>query len=233
MLQLRDIINTIFGTVYVMLEAAPVENFYSCMLLILVDAAQVLRLVLQPVYGWSKATYSVARFCDVVFIFTWGWAHVIPWMTFFVLAFLLTSSALVNSVIVARLFRTATVHLQQGPIKLLWRMVTIIVYVLFSSIIQWLLIPIDCHNGELSLSAAIHGLDAVCDPWRVPELLVTVPTIFLIATCVVFACVTSYLVFSVNPRSRGARGQCTGRVELLFLIVKIAVSFLGYLVHCT
>ena len=110
---------------------------------------------MQPVYGWNVETYNVAKFCDIVFIFTvilrdecrdplsifwlftqsnkrvtltcmspwqWGWTHVIPRLTFFVLAFLLVSVAIGDAFLVARLFSKGRVD-SLGPIKLLRFMV--------------------------------------------------------------------------------------------------------------
>ena len=64
--------------------------------------------------------------------------------------------------------------------------VGLVVTLLFSSVIKWLLIPIDCliKDSEQSLSSVIHGVGAKCEPWQFPEILITVPTLLLIGTCV-------------------------------------------------
>jgi len=31
---------------------------------------QVLRVVMQPVFGWNQATYDVTKFMDIVYVFT-------------------------------------------------------------------------------------------------------------------------------------------------------------------
>ena len=66
----EDITQTSFGVAYVAHDRAytrPPSLLISC-LVFLVDIAQVLRVLLQPAFGWSSATYNVARFGDVVYL---------------------------------------------------------------------------------------------------------------------------------------------------------------------
>ena len=59
--------------------------------------------------------------------------------------------------------------------------VGLVVTLLFSSVIKWLLMAIDCliTDTTQSLSSAIHGAGAACNPWQFPEILVTLPPLLL------------------------------------------------------
>ena len=59
-----------------------------------------------------------------------------PRYTLFILAFLLVTTALVDTVIVVRLFRAGEVT-QLVPVKLLRSLVGLAVVLLFSSVINW------------------------------------------------------------------------------------------------
>ena len=69
----------------------------------------MLRLFLQPVYGWNTTTYNIVKFSDPVFIFDFLFSSVAPRYLLFLLAFLLVSACLADSLIVARLFRAGEV----------------------------------------------------------------------------------------------------------------------------
>lgn len=134
MVRWRVFLGTLFGIIYVMTEAVPAKRvcYRNTVLLLMVDALQVLRVVLQPVFGWNSTTYDVAKFCDIVYIFTWGWTHIVPRLTFFVIAFCLVSAAIGDALLVARVFNKVVDHRGLGPIKLLRFMVGLVVTLLFS-----------------------------------------------------------------------------------------------------
>ena len=65
-----EITQTSFGLAYVAHDRVYTNppSFFPSALVFLVDRAQVLRVLLQPAFGWSSATYNVARFGDVVYL---------------------------------------------------------------------------------------------------------------------------------------------------------------------
>jgi len=70
---------------------------------------QVLRVLMQPIYGWNTTTYNVIKFFDPVFIFSYLVSSAVPRYTLFIFAFLLVTVALVDTLVVIRLFRAGEV----------------------------------------------------------------------------------------------------------------------------
>lgn len=132
-------LQTLFSMLYVMTETVPAGKappYYHTSLLYTVDVLQVLRVLLQPIYGWNETTYNVMKFFDPVFVFSWLVSSVVPRYTLFILAFLLVGTALADTCVVVMLFRAGEVT-QLAPIKLLRSLVGLVVVLLFSSVIKW------------------------------------------------------------------------------------------------
>ena len=151
---------------------------------------QVTRVMTSQEYGWTPATQEAISWCDIIYVITSLCTRVVPRWTFFILAVVLVSVAVGDTWYVARLFQNGAVQ-KMWPVKLLRFSVAGIVTILFSSVIKWLLIPIDCLvSKDRSLSSYFHGEGAPCTPWTMPEILITVPTLILAAIYIVFAMTT-------------------------------------------
>jgi len=155
----------------------------------------------------------------------------VPRYTFFVLAFVIVSSALVESAYVARLFEDGNVQ-KMWPVKILRYLVLAIVTTLFSSIMEWLLIPLMClASEEYNFSEVIHGPGEDCNPWQFPEVMASVPTLIISALYVIFALTASFFSLQANVLSCTPQSSSSGRVESLFLATKVAASCLVFLAN--
>eukprot|EP00961_Rhodomonas_salina_P040970 550955-Rhodomonas_salina.1 len=151
---------------------------------------------------------------------------VVPRYAFFILAFVVVAFALVETIIVARIFEAGSVK-QMWPVKVLRFLVVVMVTTLFSSLVKWLLIPLSCLvSDEASFSEAIHGDGTDCGPFRFPEILATVPTLLVGIMYITFAFIATTFSLQVNVLSRAPRSASTGRVEVLFLANKVAATCL-------
>ena len=65
-----EITQTSFGLAYVAHDRVYTNppSFFPSALVFLVDLAQVLRVLLQPAFGWSTSTYNVVKFGDIVYL---------------------------------------------------------------------------------------------------------------------------------------------------------------------
>lgn len=68
-----------------------------------------------------------------------------------------------------------------------------------------------------------------CNPMRSPEIIISIPTLILAVVYCLFALTASYFWLEINPLSCSPSAKCTGRVEICFLFMKIAATFLVYL----
>eukprot|EP00288_Rhodomonas_lens_P017560 CAMPEP_0177697882 /NCGR_PEP_ID=MMETSP0484_2-20121128/4749_1 /TAXON_ID=354590 /ORGANISM="Rhodomonas lens, Strain RHODO" /LENGTH=218 /DNA_ID=CAMNT_0019208947 /DNA_START=205 /DNA_END=857 /DNA_ORIENTATION=+ len=116
------------------------------------------------------------------------------------------------------------------PIKLLKLLVNTTVTILFSSVLKWLLMPVDCLvSKEASISSYLHDEEGLCSPWDFPDVLISSFTMLATPIYIVFAVLVCSLNFETNLLARGARSQSTGRVEVLWMVSKVAVTMLLYL----
>mmetsp|Transcript_23995 Transcript_23995/g.60234 ORF Transcript_23995/g.60234 Transcript_23995/m.60234 type:complete len:1595 (-) Transcript_23995:82-4866(-) len=223
----------LFGIFFVMTEGAVQEigawEERKIITLLFIDVLQVVRVITSASYGWSATTSQAVRNCDIVYIFTRLVSSVIPRYSLFILAFILVSVTLLDTIYVAKLFAAGEVK-KMWPVKLLRKVVSIVVTILFSSIIKWLLIPTDCLVSleRPTFSEEINPGGAECDPFGMPSVLATVPMVLTALSYILFALITSYLSFECNPLSRQPRASSTGRVEVLFAMVKVSGTVLIY-----
>eukprot|EP00961_Rhodomonas_salina_P037947 509625-Rhodomonas_salina.1 len=63
------------------------------------------------------------------------------------------------------------------------------------------------------MSVYMHGPGASCDPWRSPELAISILTLLLAACYCLFALTASLFWLEINPLSCSPAAKCTGRVE--------------------
>ena len=85
----------------------------------------------------------------------------------------------------------------------------------FTSLASWLLMLVHCHcrshDLPYSLSAAMHGAEAPCRPWEVPQVFLSLPALLLLGLYLALVMETSWLGMSINPLARGACAQVHGR----------------------
>eukprot|EP00961_Rhodomonas_salina_P180893 2441525-Rhodomonas_salina.2 len=79
------------------------------------------------------------------------------------------------------------------------------------------------------MSFYIHGPGVECDPLRSPEVIISIPTLLLAIVYCLFALMASLFWLEINPLSCSPTAKCTGRVEMCFVFMKIAATFLVYL----
>ena len=102
------------------------------------------------------------------------------------------------------------------------------------TILRWILFPVHCTAKTLTdpdtVSTWLRNDDSVpCTPWRSPEILLTLPSLFLAAVFVIFSFITTLLSFEANPTFHSAGSAFTGRVEVLWSAARVAAVLLGLL----
>ena len=65
------------------------------------------------------------------------------------------------------------------------------------------------------MSQYFRGPNAKCTPWAMPEVFITVPTMFVVGFYIVFALIAALLSFSLNVLARQTRSQFSGRAYTL------------------
>jgi len=171
---------------------------------------------------------DVVRNADVVWVLSDLFARFFNRYSLFIIAAFLVLVALTDTLYVGWLFKTGRID-RMWPIKTMRFLVSTLVTTLFSSVIKWLMIPIDCYvSTDKSLSEEIRGDGAPCTPFSVPEVAATAPMLGLALCYVAFALLTSFLSFETNPLARQPRASCTGRVEFQYLLTKIYASLLVF-----
>lgn len=225
--------NTLFNVLFVMMEGSESEfrevAWRKTCLLFFIDFFQLLRILTRPSFGWSERTSGLVEKFDVVYVFTLLGSSVVPHYSFFILASVLVTFALIETAYVARIFEKGVVN-QMWPVKVLKFLVVVMVTTLFSSLLKWLLIPLSClSSDQFSFSEEIHGKGTSCNPFRFPEILATVPTIVVALLYISFAFTVTNFNLCVNLLSRAPTASNTGRVEIIFLANKVAATCLALL----
>lgn len=223
---------TLFQILFVMTEAVGPPSstaFLKTVLLFWLDLGQVLRVLASPKYGWSDATYDLIKHVDAIFVIADLIASVLPRYSLWIFAALLVSVAFADTAYAAKIFKGGEKIKTMWPVKLLKFLVVTVVTTLYSSVLKWLLIPIDCLvSKEESMSVALHGAGSPCQPWVFPDILFSAFSLVVAVVYIAFALCTSLLSFETNPLARGARASSTGRVEAYWIAFKCAQSFLMY-----
>eukprot|EP00961_Rhodomonas_salina_P190685 2573010-Rhodomonas_salina.1 len=179
--------------------------------------------------GWNTATYNVAKHVDMVYNVTALLSLLVNRIAFFGLAFLMVVFAVADAFYCAWLFKAGDIN-KILPIKALRFMVAVVVTTLFSSVMKWLLIPLECLvTEEFNFSENFHGEGTPCNPWAAPEIYFTGPTLVIVVLYFVFAMVVAFLSLGTNPLACAPHVQFTGRVEALFILSKVFATFLPFL----
>eukprot|EP00288_Rhodomonas_lens_P000376 CAMPEP_0177735028 /NCGR_PEP_ID=MMETSP0484_2-20121128/24554_1 /TAXON_ID=354590 /ORGANISM="Rhodomonas lens, Strain RHODO" /LENGTH=173 /DNA_ID=CAMNT_0019248557 /DNA_START=165 /DNA_END=683 /DNA_ORIENTATION=- len=152
--------------------------------LVLIDMGQVLRTITNAQYGWSPDSSDAMAWVDIVFVITELLEKVIPRIVFFLVAVVLIIGALADTFYVARIFKHGNVR-NMLPVKILRLLVGAIVTTLFTTVLEWVLYPMECllenefaghthtdhsNPGHKSLSELLHGEMAPCQPFATPEI---------------------------------------------------------------
>jgi len=225
--------STLFGLFYVMTEGVLWDNTPAMrrktFFIMAIDYLQVQRILTAQRYGWTEATTNVVKNTDIVYLCTSLISQVIPRYSLFIVASLLVLGTLADTFYAAHLFKTGSID-RMWPLKLLRLLVATMVTTAFSSVIKWLLIPTDCLVSleRPTFSEEIDPGGDQCNPFAMPAILAVAPMILIALSYITFALVTSYLSFECNPLSRQPRASSTGRVEVLFAMVKVSGTILIY-----
>lgn len=222
-----------FEILFVMTESVGAPSsmaFQKTLFLFWIDIAQVIRVLCSPVYGWSAESYHFIKHVDLVYDFASLVSRIAPRYTLFCLSSFLVLLALGDTALAGRQFRNSAKVTMMWPIKLLKLLVNTTVTILFSSVLKWLLMPVDCLvSKEASISSYLHDEEGLCSPWDFPDVLISSFTMLATPIYIVFAVLVCSLNFETNLLARGARSQSTGRVEVLWMVSKVAVTMLLYL----
>ena len=140
-----EITQTLFGLAYISQDRVYISppSLIGSAITFLIDVLQVWRVLMQPAFGWTVDTYNVAKYCDIVYVVSWLISMPLPRYALFVLAVVL-------SVALLGVVGWGTQTLKSGDLAnknhaTMLRFVThIFCYVLFTSVINWLLIPVEC-----------------------------------------------------------------------------------------
>ncbi len=79
-------------------------------------------------------------------------------------------------------------------------------------VLEFLIYPLRCIDiaNEDNFSAALSGGARRCDPWDIPQLAISVPTVVVTVAFICFSLLTTFLDFTINPMCRHPLAQCTG-----------------------
>ncbi|KAJ1482504.1 hypothetical protein T484DRAFT_1803840 [Baffinella frigidus] len=165
---------------------------------------------------------------DLVAVLTDLLREWVPYMCFYVLAVVLVIAAITDAIYVVKLFSDGVLTII-WPLKVLRLMVASIVTIVFTTVLDWLLYPVDCSADAASLSAWLHGEGSACTPFGMPEIFIAIPTILLAALYIIFSVGTNVFAFELDPISRQPLAICTGRVEAVWTLFKVAAGLLPFL----
>ena len=140
-----EITQTLFGLAYIAHEPSNSRppGFIGTAIIFLVDMIQLWRVLMQPAFGWTVETYNVAKYCDIVYVGSWLISMPLPRYALFLLAVVL-SLALLGAVGWGSQTIKSGDLLNKNHAAMLRLVVYIFCHVLFTSIISWLLIPVEC-----------------------------------------------------------------------------------------
>mmetsp|Transcript_17439 Transcript_17439/g.48149 ORF Transcript_17439/g.48149 Transcript_17439/m.48149 type:complete len:1292 (-) Transcript_17439:986-4861(-) len=194
----------------------------------IVDALQVLRVLFSSRYGWSWAIVNVAKSLNVIEL-ALSMGSTIPRVVFYAVGQMLVAAAVADALYIINTYQQGTLK-HRFPVKFLGVMISGLVTTFFPSCLGWILFPADCGLDEGGFfSVLIHGPKTGCAPWGVPEFGLTLLSILISTVFIVASLVASYLLFEVNPMSQHVRAACTGRVELLWTVVRSLCIIFGLL----
>ncbi len=158
------------------------------------------------------------------------WEVIPPWV-FFGISSSLVLVAIIDTAYVGWLFNQGRVD-TLWPVRLLRVLVTALVTTFYPSMLEFVIFPLLCyisHHTRENLTWLIQkDATPVCEPFSLPQVLITVPALLLACVFVAFATVASYLSFEVNPLSRHPMAICNGRVETLWTAFKTAAILIVF-----
>ena len=193
------------------------------MALLALDWLQVVRVLGNVRYGWSVESQAFLRWFDLVAVLTDQLRRWVPYICFYVLAVVLVIAAITDAMYVVKLFHDGVVT-TIWPLKVLRLMVASIVTIVFTTVLDWLLYPVDCSTDAMSLPAWLHGLGTECTPFGMPEIFISIPTLLLAFLYIIFSVGTNVFAFELDPISRQPLAICTGRVEAAWNLFKVAAG---------
>ncbi|KAJ1484657.1 hypothetical protein T484DRAFT_2494081 [Baffinella frigidus] len=220
-----------FGLFYVLTEGADGSNDGSkvfSMLLLTIDMLQVVRTLGTIRFGWTVESQALLRWFDLIALITDQLRRWVPYVCFYVLAVVLVIAAMADAIYVVKLFRDGVLAVI-WPLRVLRLLVASIVTIVFTTVLDWLLYPVDCSAEPMSLAAWFHGNGSACTPFGIPEIFIAIPTILLAALFIIFSVGTNVFAFNLDPISRQPLAICTGRVEAAWTLFKVAAVLLPFL----
>jgi len=198
---------TLFALAYIANERPlqrTANSFSGAALVFLVDFLQVWRVLVQPAFGWLPATYSVVRFFDPLYLLSWLISIPLPRYALFVIASVLSVTLL--ALVAAqwrRLDGPGGRIVKSGALANALQAVTFLFRsVLFTSVIQALLIPLDCaqpSQTELAFSEQLRGEGAECSPFIFPDVIASVVGLVLAPMVFVVTLKFSSLAIEMHP----------------------------------
>ena len=132
---------------------------------------QLVRVLVDPRFGWTVGSMKMMRWFDLVAICTDQLRRWIPYVVYYVLACIVTLALIANSALIIKLLRAGGLK-AQWPLTTLRFIVRVFLVVFFTTVLEWLLYPADCAADDMSLSAWMHGAGSECTPFALPEVFV-------------------------------------------------------------
>ena len=136
-------IQTLFGLAYLAHDRTQTAPLVVEALTFLVDYMQVWRVLMQPAFGWTNTTYGVVKFGDFVYVVSWLVALPLPRYALFVAAALVTVVMLGVVALSAQMLKSGDIS-DKKLVSALRVMIGLFCNVALTSILQFLLIPVDC-----------------------------------------------------------------------------------------
>jgi len=193
-----------------------------------VDGIQVLRVLFSSRYGWSWAVVTVAKSLNVIELMV-SLGSTIPRVVFYAVVHILVAIAMCCVFYISKTYQQGTIK-HKFPVKILNGTIAGMYTVFYASCLGWILYPADCGVPETNyFSGLLHGPDCDCQPWGIPEFGFTLLSILVAMIFILFSFASAFLCFEVNPLAQRVRASCTGRVELVWTIVRVLCVVLGLL----
>ena len=225
-------VQTLFGLAYVAHDRSAPAPFALEALTFLVDYMQVWRVLMQPAFGWTESTYRVVKFGDVVYVASWLVALPLPRYALFVAAALVTLTMLGVVALSAQMLKSGDLS-DKKLVSALRVMVGLFCNVAFTSILQFLLIPVDCtqpNQTEISFLEEIRGADAECEPFQSPEVVASVTGVILVPVATLVTLMFGSLAIETHPLAYTPEAKSEGGLAYVFILFKALAVVAPYLV---
>jgi len=156
----------------------------------------------------------------------------LPRFSLFIAAVILSLAMLAAVAWSSQLFKSGDIA-DKNVVMILRLVVSIFCSVLFTSILNFLLIPLDClkpNEMERSFSEELMGAGRECTPFAMPEVIGSIVGISLVPCVVVFTLAFSSLQIETHPLAYLPNATCEGNLSYWFVVFKTLATVAPFLV---